>query len=1370
MNYIRIFLFTSILSFCWSNVHSQTFSVNTLADTPPYDDPNTTANEADDGVCADQSGHCSLRAAMLETMGGNLFPRTINVNIPGQINLKVEYGFLSLLDGYKLIGNGSTTVNGSATTGAFIISGSDVEVNGLIVKAENATALGISSGSNIKIKNSVFRDSYWGLSAGGYGTSNVEISDNTISGNSIAGLLISGFGFTNLKIIRNKIGTDPSGTTALPNLAAGISIPYSFMPTQITIGGDNISDRNIISGNSNYGIQVQSGNVIIKNNYVGTNYSGTAAIPNGNNGIVINSADNSIFNNVISGNSLYGIMLHNGATTTATNNKIYGNIIGGKANDTSALPNGMGIWITGNSQNNIIGNGNSQSYTPNAIVHNLAEGIVIDNSYPGSNPQKNSFRRNVFRKNGEEGIEIKTGTQANIQTPILDSLSKLPSGDIKLYGHSASPNAIVDLYYADDDPTNFGEGKMWLKQITADGDGKFEFAIDGPTCEEFTVMQTDQNGNSSEFSNNLNSKPKSTGLKLECNGVFISGVSYLNEITLTMDWKAMPVANRRVVFFLNGSNQQEGNIADDKAKVIYDMALLQAGNNQLTWKINDCEGNPISEPAYTLCAAALPFWLPTPTATCNNGSIVYEKQLDFPDAVAQTVLQVPSNVDFIAGALNFLGAPKFGATLKIPGQTPQISFNSSFSLLGFGVGLSARGNVKMLIDCNSITPQGNVYLNARASRTFYAGYNLGSYLPSCTGLLSWPLLDEGCQKLHQIANNLQVGCKVGGSISLHGVVTLNNGISLQGSSASVYFYAKPFIDIFFLHARGNGNIRFNIALPDFALTSFRGELSGKIYCDFPFAPFQFEKRLGPWTFAPNSIEKNYLDEIKYSDEFFREFLAEGDFYSAIESPLEIIDTTIFTGLPSDGDISMALGSNGKKAAAWYSRNNFGRPSGDISLKIFNGSSWLNEIQITNDINTDKSPSVAFDTNDNIILCWLKNNSGTNPSAVDYYNPEFLKQFDIAYKVISSSDGTVINSGVLTTTNEYDFNPKLKKGNDGSLHLIWQTSDGTTHFGKPGANISFKQTLWNGNSWDAVQTVGTNFEGIIDWDYAANNSTNAILAYSKDLDALHTSANDIEIFAKKFQNNSWQLPEQITANNQLDIAVHALYSNYGKPALSWLRDSVVVGVVDNFSATPTVWFDSSKRGLEYYDAKLISVNDTIVAAWQEAGSVYYSFTNLNQINWSEPFAIELSELAQTNINLDKDAAGNILLGFIQYPNLDTLPTIPINGEAKLYGFNINQPITEVEEETIIPNDINLFEPFPNPFNNQTKIKISLPNSGEVELIIYDLLGREIQKIYKGVLENGVHEFEFIASELSSGIYFLQLRSDNIFVNKKLVLIK
>ncbi len=80
------------------------------------------------------------------------------------------------------------------------------------------------------------------------------------------------------------IGTDVTGQTALGN-ATGIRIFQNSV-----IGGTTASDRNVISGNNSYGI-FAAGQATIVGNFIGTNASGTAAMPNLNDGIFVDFGD-----------------------------------------------------------------------------------------------------------------------------------------------------------------------------------------------------------------------------------------------------------------------------------------------------------------------------------------------------------------------------------------------------------------------------------------------------------------------------------------------------------------------------------------------------------------------------------------------------------------------------------------------------------------------------------------------------------------------------------------------------------------------------------------------------------------------------------------------------------------------------------------------------------------------------------------------------------------------------------------------------------------------------------------------------------------------------------------------------------------------
>jgi hypothetical protein len=95
---------------------------------------------------------------------------------------------------------------------------------------------------------------------------------------------------------------------------------------------------------------------------------------------------------------------------------------------------------------------------------------------------------------------------------------------------------------------------------------------------------------------------------------------------------------------------------------------------------------------------------------------------------------------------------------------------------------------------------------------------------------------------------------------------------------------------------------------------------------------------------------------------------------------------------------------------------------------------------------------------------------------------------------------------------------------------------------------------------------------------------------------------------------------------------------------------------------------------------------------------------------------------------------------------------------------------LQQPSGLPLTYTLHQNFPNPFNPATTIRFDLPQAGEVELMIYDILGREVQTLVSGELVSGIHEFTWNASSVSSGIYFYRLSSEQGIRTRKLVVIK
>jgi len=100
------------------------------------------------------------------------------------------------------------------------------------------------------------------------------------------------------------------------------------------------------------------------------------------------------------------------------------------------------------------------------------------------------------------------------------------------------------------------------------------------------------------------------------------------------------------------------------------------------------------------------------------------------------------------------------------------------------------------------------------------------------------------------------------------------------------------------------------------------------------------------------------------------------------------------------------------------------------------------------------------------------------------------------------------------------------------------------------------------------------------------------------------------------------------------------------------------------------------------------------------------------------------------------------------------------------------LTEVEKLTItsIPNDIQLYQNYPNPFNPSTKIRYSVPQSSNVVIKVFDILGNEIETLVNEEKPMGSYDVKFEGANLPSGIYFYRLKTSEFISIKKMLLLK
>jgi CSLREA domain-containing protein len=439
------------------------FTVNSTADT-------------DDGSCTLAAGGCTLREA-INAANSNADANTIKFNIPG-LGVRTITPLSQLpsilepviIDGYTQPG----AIPGTLTANAVIL----IELDGTSVG--DASALTINAGS------SVVR----GLAINRFSSSLTSTVRLLTNGNNV--------------IAGNFIGTDPTGAASSSN---GTGIFVSNSSDFNRIGGITPADRNVISGNTQNGVRIQSSKAnVVRGNHIGTNATGTAAIGNGVGVEIASSPFNIVRGNLISGNAL-GIRID---SSISKGNILWLNQVGTDVSLSKPLGNtGAGISIVNgasdnqvNNDNIIAFNGGDGVFIPAGTGNIVTENSIFSNGGLGIDLGPNGVTPNDAINDSDSGAN-------NLQNfPVLTAVTANGNA-LKVEGTLNSTNftnyTIRFFSNSSCDPSGNGEGEtlITLKSVTTDQNGTADFSFDlnaSFSGRFITATATDREGNTSEFS------------------------------------------------------------------------------------------------------------------------------------------------------------------------------------------------------------------------------------------------------------------------------------------------------------------------------------------------------------------------------------------------------------------------------------------------------------------------------------------------------------------------------------------------------------------------------------------------------------------------------------------------------------------------------------------------------------------------------------------------------------------------------------------------------------------------------------------------------------------------------------------------------
>jgi len=236
---------------------------------------------------------------------------------------------------------------------------------------------------------------------------------------------------------------------------------------------------------------------------------------------------------------------------------------------------------------------------------------------------------------------------------------------------------------------------------------------------------------------------------------------------------------------------------------------------------------------------------------------------------------------------------------------------------------------------------------------------------------------------------------------------------------------------------------------------------------------------------------------------------------------------------------------------------------------------------------------------------------------------------------------------------------------------------------------------------------------------------------------------------------WQTWTTVSSNNiSLTKGLHNMKVVFDAGGFNFYRiDIVEPGLTGALQILyPTggeVWQSGSVQEIRWNS---YSVNDILVGLSTNGGT-----------SWSTLISDAPAVYGFYRFQVPDISFQNCLLKFYDKYNLSTVASMTT-------PFTIENS-TGIKSTPSVVKDFTLRQNYPNPFNPSTNIDFAVPKRMHASLKVFDVLGVQVADLFNGIAEpNRNYNLQFNASNMNSGIYFYQLKTDESIQTKKMILIK
>ncbi len=443
---------------------------------------------------------------------------------------------------------------------------------------------------------------------------------------------------------------------------------------------------------------------------------------------------------------------------------------------------------------------------------------------------------------------------------------------------------------------------------------------------------------------------------------------------------------------------------------------------------------------------------------------------------------------------------------------------------------------------------------------------------------------------------------------------------------------------------------------------------------------------------------------------------------------------VFTDLDNDGDLDIVSGKDGYGIV--YYRN-----TGTASAPVWSGygglfpsigtTTYFNSPAMV-DINNDGKIDLIYGNHDGPLKYFKNTGSSTSPK----------------WSENTSLFGGTIDIGAASTPFFVD------KDRDGDLDMITGTQAGDIKLYRNDGNANtpaftysttytpLKHSIYSSVSF-AEANGNTSYEALVG-DLSGNIYYHTGSGYNFTTTSMNIG-----------NHGAWSAPRFIDMDHDGDM-------------------DIVVGDEDGYisyyentgSSTQPLW----SIIFDYFDS--LKVGDNVVPAFADldfdgdydllagCGSYKLKYFENQDGNWVEDTTMVQGLVAKQNAapafaDLDGDGDQDLIIG---------------NYDGYFDYYENTREVVAIKETDMLPNSYELGT-YPNPFNPTTTINFQLAVDNEINLSIFDLNGKMIEKLYSGYKHAGIHNIKWNASNYSSGIYICRLMvNGRVAESKKLTLLK